>query len=78
MSDRIHEDSQMADMVLRMIRTTGDVSVNLSLNIFDKQISLVVLYGSAIWATPKSIDLLNMPAGLANWILARKGGYFSV
>ena len=50
MSDRIDKASKMADTVLRAIRTTGNVSVNLSLNIFDKQISPVVLYGSAIWA----------------------------
>ena len=49
--------SKMTDMVLRAIRTTGNVSVNLSLNIFEKQISPVVLYGSAIWATPKSFNL---------------------
>ena len=57
MSDRIHKASKMADMVLR---TTRNVSVNLSLNIFDKQISPVVLYGSAIWATPKSFNLLYL------------------
>ena len=60
MSDRINKASKMADMVLRAIRTTGNVSVNLSLNIFDKQISPVVLYGSAIWATPKSFNLLYL------------------
>ena len=42
MSDRIDKASKMADMVLRAIRTTGNVSVNLSLNIFDKQISPLV------------------------------------
>ena len=60
MTDRIDKASKMADMVLRAIRTTGNVSVKLSLNIFDKQISPVVLYGSAIWATPKSFNLLYL------------------
>ena len=60
MSDRINKASKMADMVLRAIRTTGNVSVKLSLSIFDKQISTVVLYGSAIWATPKSYYLLYL------------------
>ena len=50
----------MADKVLRAIRTTGNVSVKLLLSIFDKQISPVVLYGSAIWAKPKSYDLLYL------------------
>ena len=36
------------------------MSANLSLNIFDKQISLVVLYGSAISATPKYFNLLYL------------------
>ena len=36
------------------------MSVKLSLNIFDKQISPVFLYGSAIWAIPKSFDLLYL------------------
>ena len=57
MSDRIDKASKMADMVLRAIRTAGNVSVKLSLNTFDKQISPVVLYGSAIWALPKSFNL---------------------
>ena len=60
MSDRINKASKMADMVLRAIRTTGNVSVKLSLSIFDKQISPAVLYGSAIWATPKSYNLLYL------------------
>ena len=60
MSDRINKASKMADMVLRAIRSLGSVSVNLSLNIFDKQISPVVLYGSAIWATSKSFNLLYL------------------
>ena len=60
MTDRIDKASKMADMVLRAIRTTENVSVKLSLNIFDKQISPVVLYGSAIWATPKSFNLLYL------------------
>ena len=50
----------MADMVLRAIRTTGNVSVKLSLSIFDKQISPVVLYGSGRWATPKTYNLLYL------------------
>ena len=60
MSDCIDKASKLADMVLRAIRTIGNVSVNLSLNIFDKQISPVVLYGSAIRATPKSLNLLYL------------------
>ena len=39
MTDRIDKASKMADVVLRAIRTIGNVSVKLSLNIFDKQIS---------------------------------------
>ena len=60
MSDCIDTASKMADKVLCAIGTTGNVSVNLSLNIFDKQISPVVLYGSAIWVTPKSFNLLYL------------------
>ena len=60
MSDRIDKASKMADMVLHAIRTTGNASFNLSLNIFDKQISSIILYGSAIWATPKSFNLLYL------------------
>ena len=60
MSDRINKASKMADMLLRAIRTTGNVSVKLSLSIFDMQISPVVLYGSPIWATPKSYNLLYL------------------
>ena len=47
----------MTVMVLRAIRTIGNMSVD---NIFDKQISPVVLYGSAILATPKSFTLLYL------------------
>ena len=64
----------MADMVLRAIRTTGNVSVKLSLSIFDKQRSPVVLYGSAIWATPKSYNLLyldNQYEGVNAFIASR-------
>ena len=57
MSVRIDKASKMADMVLHALRTTGKISVNLSLNIFDKQISPVVLYGSATCATPTSFNL---------------------
>ena len=60
MTDRIDKASKLADRVLRALRTTGNVSVKSSLNIFDKQISPVVLYGSAIWATPKSFNLLYL------------------
>ena len=57
MSVCIDNASKMADMVLHALRTTGNISVNLSLNIFDKQISPVVLYGSATCATPKSFNV---------------------
>ena len=60
MSGRINQASKMADMVLRAIRTSENVSVILSLNIFNKQISPVVLYGCAIWATPKYHDILYL------------------
>ena len=57
MFDCINKACKMADMVLRAIRTTGNVSVNLSLNIFDKQVSPTVLYGCAIRATTKSHNI---------------------
>ena len=57
MSDRIDKASKIAVMVLRSIRTIGNVSVN---NIFDKQISPGVLYGIVILATPKPFNLLYL------------------
>ena len=55
MSDRINKASKMADMVLRAIRTTGNLSVKLSLSIFDKQISPLVLYGMGYTKVVQSV-----------------------
>ena len=60
MPDRVDNASKMAGMVLRGIRITGNVSIKLSLSVFDKQISIIVLYGNTIWTAPQSFNLLHL------------------
>ena len=51
-------------MVLRALRTSTNVSTKLLMSLFDKQIAPILLYGSSIWGTPSSHNLIyldNLP-----------------
>ena len=58
MFGRIEKASKMTDLVLRAIYDIGNVAVDLTLNIFDKQIAPMISYGSVICSEAKSFNLL--------------------
>ena len=40
---------KMANMLLRALKTSTNVSTKLSMSLFDKYVSPVFAYGSAVW-----------------------------
>ena len=48
----------MAGFVFQAIRTSGVASVKLAMSLFDKQIKAILLYGSAIWAAPRTHNMI--------------------
>ena len=52
--DRVNKANRVSNLVLQAFRTSGNVNVSLSMNIFDSQISPILLYGSSIWSLPKT------------------------
>ena len=65
-TDRISKAKKVANMVLHALRTNKNVSTSLAMNIFDKQIAPVLLYGCPIWSVPNDGNLIyleNQPEG---------------
>ena len=58
--DRIAKASRVSHMVLQALRTNRNVSAKLTMNLFDKQIVPILLYGSSIWAMPQSQNLFYL------------------
>ena len=56
--DRHSKATKMSKMVLRALRTSTNVSTKLLMSLFDKQIALILLYGSSIWGIPSSHNLI--------------------
>lgn len=59
-SDRLAKALKMANMVQRALHTSHNTSAKLSLSLFDKQISPILLYGSAIWGVPDNHNFLYL------------------
>ena len=55
--DRISKASRVSHMILQALRTNRNVSPKLTMNLFDKQITSILLYGSSVWSTPKTFDM---------------------
>ena len=52
--DRVMKANRVSNLVLQAFRTSGNINVSLSLNIFDRQILPILLYGSSIWSLSKT------------------------
>ena len=62
--DRIKKTNRALYLVKAAISTTGNVSVNLALSLFDKHIAPILLYGCCIWGMPDSSNFIyvnNVP-----------------
>ena len=55
--DRIAKASRVSHMVLQALRTNKNVSAKLAMNLFDKQIVPILLYGSSVWGLPQTHNL---------------------
>ena len=58
--DRIAKATKVGHMVLQALSTNKNISTKLSMNIFDKQISPILMYGCAIWGTSKTHNLVYL------------------
>ena len=58
--DRIAKASRTSHMVLQALRTNRNVSAKLTMNLFDKQIVPILLYGCSVWAIPQSHNLFYL------------------
>ena len=56
--DRIAKANKVGNMVLHALRTNKNVSSQLALSIFNKQISPILLYGCAVWSPPRTSNLI--------------------
>ena len=57
-NDRISKANKVGNMVLHALRTNKNVSTSLALSIYNKQISPILLYGCAIWSSPRNSNLV--------------------
>lgn len=55
-SDRILKATRCSHIIRGAIKTTGNVSVKMSMSLFDKQISPILTYGAPIWGIPNSTN----------------------
>ena len=56
-NDRISKASRVSHMILQALRTNKNVSTELALTLFDKQIAPILLYGCCVWCVPKTHNL---------------------
>ena len=59
-TDRHKKAEKMSNLLLRALRTSKNVSAKLSLSLFDKYLSPILLYGCSIWGIPKSFKLIYL------------------
>ena len=59
-ADREAKAMKMANMVHRALRTSNNVSIKLSMSLLDKQITPILLYGSAVWGLPDTHNLIYL------------------
>ena len=64
--DRIAKASKVSHMVLQALRTNVNISSELSLKLFDKQIVPILLYGCSVWSIPKTHNLLYLEGQTEN------------
>ena len=58
--DRIAKASRVSHMILQALRTNRNVSAKLAINLFDKQIVPILLYGSSVWSVPQTQNLFYL------------------
>ena len=58
--DRRDKAMKMANMLLRALETSTNVSTKLSMSLFDKYVPPVFAYGSAVWGLPSKYNLLYL------------------
>ena len=58
--DREAKAMKMAKMVHKALRTSNNLSIELSLSLLDKQIIPKSLYGSAVWGFPDTHHLIYL------------------
>ena len=64
--DRREKAMKMANMLLRALKTSTNMSTKLSMSLFDKYVLPVFAYGSAAWGLPNKYNLLyleDLPEG---------------
>ena len=59
---RVLKAMKTSNMVLQAIRTDKNVSVKLSLSLFDKQIYHILSYGCSVWSLPDTHNLIYLDA----------------
>jgi hypothetical protein len=65
--DRIDKAMKCSYIVRNAIGHQSNVSVQLAMSIFQKQVSPILLYGCSIWAAPKVNTHLNIRLPILNW-----------
>ena len=55
-SDRISKATRCSHLIRGAIKTTGNVSVKLSMSLFDKQIAPILMYGAPVWGISNSTN----------------------
>ena len=68
-ADREAKAMKMANMVHRALRTSNNVSIKLSMSLLDKQITPILLYGSAVWgiARHSQFDIFRRPTRITKY-----------
>ena len=59
-SDRVLKANRVGHMVLQALSTDKNVSTDLVMNMFDKQISPILLYGCSVWGVSKTHNLIYL------------------
>ena len=60
MLDRKDKAMKMANMLLRALMTSCNVSAKLSMSLFDKYVAPIFTYGSSLWGMPNAFNLLYL------------------
>ena len=67
--ERVQKASRAINMLQGAISTMGNVSVEIALTLFDKQILPILTYGSTAWGIPnsfKSIYICHIPENVSS------------
>ena len=60
MLDRKDKAMEMANMLLRAMKTSCNVSAKLSMSLFHKYVAPIFTYGSSLWGIPNAFNLLYL------------------